>query len=215
MVAIASIQSKLKTIELKPKLTFDQFLEIYPEDGKHYELINGKIVEISEMAFTRNHDDVGEFIDRRFYREVERLSLNYVVKRAIPIRTTDKEGNERGRIPDVSVIDATIWRSNRHAYKGLREKIQLAVEVASNNWDDDYIDKFDEYQRLGIPEYWIVDYLAIASRDFLGNPKIPTVFVNLLDENGKYQTAKFTEDDKIISRTFPELELTAAQILNI
>jgi len=215
MVAIASIQSKLKTIELKPKLTFDQFLEIYPENGKHYELINGKIVEISEMAFTRNHDDVGEFIDRRFYREVERLSLNYVVKRAIPIRTTDQEGNEHGRIPDLSVIDATIWRSNRHDYKGLREKIQLAVEVASNNWDDDYIDKFDEYQRLGIPEYWIVDYLAIASRDFLGNPKVPTVFVNLLDENGKYQTAKFTGDDKIISQTFPELELTAAQILNI
>ena len=215
MMAIASIQSKLKTIELKPKLTFEQFLEIYPEDGKHYELINGKIVEISAMAFTRNHDDVGEFIDRRFYREVERLSLNYVVKRAIPIRTTDQEGNERGRIPDISVIDATIWRSNRHDYKGLREKIQLAVEVASNNWDDDYIDKFDEYQRLGIPEYWIVDYLAIASRDFLGNPKVPTVFVNLLDANGKYQTTKFTGDDQIISRTFPELDLTAAHILNI
>ena len=167
------------------------------------------------MTFTRNHDDVGEFIDRRFYREVERLSLNYVIKRAIPIRTIDQQGNERGRIPDLSVIDATIWRSNRGDYKGLREKIQLAVEVASNNWDDDYIDKFDEYQRLGIPEYWIVDYLAIASREFLGNPKIPTVFVNLLDENGKYQTTRFTGDDKINSQTFPELDLTAAQILNI
>ena len=215
MIAIASIENKPKPIELKSKLTFDRFLEIYPEDGKHYELIDGEIVEISEMAFTRNHDDVGEFIDRRFYREVERLSLNYVIKRAIPIRTIDQQGNERGRIPDLSVIDATTWRSNRGDYKGLREKIQLAVEVASNNWDDDYIDKFDEYQRLGIPEYWIVDYLAIASREFLGNPKIPTVFVNLLDENGKYQTTRFTGDDKIISRTFPELDLTDAQILNI
>ena len=89
------------------------------------------------------------------------------------------------------------------------------VEVTSTNWTDDYINKFDEYQRLGIPEYWIVDYLAIASSDFLGNPKVPTVFVNLLDENGKYQTTKFTGDNQIISRTFPELNLTAAQILNI
>ncbi|BBC23775.1 Uma2 family endonuclease [Pseudanabaena sp. ABRG5-3] len=214
MIAIATPQNKQKLADGKPKLTFDQFLEICPEYG-HFELIDGEIVEISEMAFTRNHDDVGEFIDRRFYREVERLSLNYVVKRAIPIRTIDQQGNERGRVPDLSVIDATIWRSNRGDYKGLREKIQLAVEVASNNWDDDYIDKFDEYQCLGIPEYWIVDYLAIASREFLGNPKVPTVFVNLLDENGKYQTNKFTGDDKIISRTFPELDLTAAQILNI
>jgi Uma2 family endonuclease len=214
MIAIAETQNKQNLADGKPKLTFDQFLEICPEYG-HFELIDGEIVEICEMAFTRNHDDVGEFIDRRFYREVERLSLNYVVKRAIPIRTIDQQGNERGRVPDLSVIDATIWRSNRGDYKGLRDKIQLAVEVASNNWDDDYIDKFDEYQRLGIPEYWIVDYLAIASREFLGNPKVPTVFVNLLDENGKYQTTRFTGDDKINSRTFPELDLTAAQILNI
>jgi Uma2 family endonuclease len=214
MIAIAETQNKQNLAEGKPKLTFDQFLEICPEYG-HFELIDGEIVEICEMAFTRNHDDVGEFIDRRFYQEVERLSLNYVVKRAIPIRTIDQQGNERGRVPDLSVIDATIWRSNRGDYKGLRDKIQLAVEVASNNWDDDYIDKFDEYQRLGIPEYWIVDYLAIASREFLGNPKVPTVFVNLLDENGKYQTTRFTGDDKINSRTFPELDLTAAQILNI
>ena len=214
MIAIATPKNKQKLADGKTKLTFDQFLEVCPEYG-HFELIDGEIVEISEMAFTRNHDDVGEFIDRRFYREVERLSLNYVVKRAIPIRTIDQQGNERGRVPDLSVIDATIWRSNRRDYKGLRDKIQLAVEVASNNWDDDYIDKFDEYQRLGIPEYWIVDYLAIASREFLGNPKVPTVFVNLLDENGKYQTTRFTGDDKINSQTFPELDLTAAQILNI
>jgi Uma2 family endonuclease len=214
MIAIAATHNKQKTLDGKSKLTFEQFLKVCPEYG-HFELIDGEIVEICEMAFTRNHDDVGEFIDRRFYKEVERLSLNYVVKRAIPIRTIDQESNERGRVPDLSVIDATVWRSNRSDYKGLREKIQLAVEVASNNWDDDYIDKFDEYQRLEIPEYWIVDYLAIASREFLGNPKVPTVFVNLLDENGKYQTTKFTGDEKIVSRTFPELDLTAAQILNI
>jgi Uma2 family endonuclease len=79
-----------------------------------------------------------------------------------------------------------------------------------------YINRFaKEYLRLGIPEYRIVDYLAIASREFLGNPKIPTVFVNLLDENGKYQTSKFAGEDKIISLTFPDLELTAAEILSI
>jgi len=130
-------------------------------------------------------------------------------------QTQKSHGNEQGRIPDLCVVDAKIWRSNRKDYSALREPIQLAVEVASNNWDDDYIDKFEEYQRLGIPEYWIVDYLAIASREFLGNPKIPTIFVNLLDQNGKYRTSKFTGEDKIISRTFPQLDLTATQILNI
>lgn len=68
---------------------------------------------------------------------------------------------------------------------------------------------------MKITEYWIVDYLANGSHNFLGNPKTKSVFVNLLNEDGKYQTSKFTGEDKIISRTFPELDLTAAEILNI
>ena len=80
------------------------------------------------------------------------------------------------------------------------------------NWDDDYIDKLDEYERLGIKEYWIVDYLAIASLNYLGNPKIPTVFVYYLVD-GKYQVQSFQGQDTIISNIFPELKLTVAQII--
>jgi len=53
--------------------------------------VNGEIVK---MATTRNHDDVAEFTDRQFYQEIERLKLNYVVKRGITIKTTTKEGTE-------------------------------------------------------------------------------------------------------------------------
>jgi Uma2 family endonuclease len=86
------------------------------------------------------------------------------------------------------------------------------VEVASTNWEDDYVDKLDEYQRLGIPEYWIVDYLAIASRADLGNPKVPTVSVYQLIE-AQYQVQKFRGSDRILSNTFPELELTVEQVV--
>jgi Uma2 family endonuclease len=192
------------------KLTFDQFLVECPEDGR-YELVNGEIVE---MNATRNHDDVADFTADSFKDEIQRLSLNYVVKNTAVIRTVTKAGIEQGRRPDVSVIDRDLWRSNRSDYSALREPIQLAVEVTSTNWDDDYIDKLDEYQRLGIPEYWIVDYLAIGSRDFLGNPKIPTVFVYLLDADGNYQKTAFQGSDRIVSRTFSELTMTAEQVMN-
>ncbi|BAZ15003.1 hypothetical protein NIES4071_68730 [Calothrix sp. NIES-4071] len=66
---------------------------------------------------------------------------------------------------------------------------------------------------MGIIEDWIIDYLAIASRQYLGNPKVPTVFVYLLDENGKYQRAKYQGDEIIVSRIFPELKLTVEEIL--
>jgi Uma2 family endonuclease len=192
------------------KLTFDQFLVECPEDGL-YELVNGEIVE---MNATRNHDDVADFSADSFKNEIQRLSLNYVVKNTAVIRTVSKAGIEQGRKPDVSVVDRDLWRSNRSAYSALQEPIQLAVEVTSTNWDDDYIDKLDEYQRLGIPEYWIVDYLAIGSREFLGNPKVPTIFVHLLDAEGNYQTTAFKGSDRIVSRTFPELTLTAEQVMN-
>ncbi|MFB8795607.1 MAG: Uma2 family endonuclease [Microcoleus sp.] len=193
------------------KLTFDQFLVECPEDGL-YELVDGEIVE---MNATRNHDDVADFTSDSFKDEIKRLNLNYVVRLTTAIRTVTKAGIEQGRRPDVSVIDRDLWRSNRSAYAALREPIQLAVEVTSTNWDDDYIDKLDEYQRLGIPEYWIVDYLAIGSRDFLGNPKVPTVFVYLLDADGNYQKTAFKGSERIVSRTFPELMLTAEQVMNV
>ncbi|MEG4012511.1 MULTISPECIES: Uma2 family endonuclease [unclassified Microcoleus] len=193
------------------KLTFDQFLVECPEDGR-YELVNGEIVE---MNSTRNHDDVADFTSDSFKDEIKRLNLNYVVRLTPVIKTVNKAGVEQGRRPDVSVIDRDLWRSNRSAYAALREPIQLAVEVTSTNWDDDYIDKLDEYQRLGIPEYWIVDYLAIGSREFLGNPKVPTIFVHLLDAEGNYQRSAFKGSERIVSRTFPELTLTAEEVMNV
>ncbi|HBB35454.1 MAG TPA: hypothetical protein DDZ80_06560 [Cyanobacteria bacterium UBA8803] len=193
----------------KQKLTFDQFLEQCPEEG-FYELVDGKIVEVRS---TRNHDDVANFLLFSLNDEIRRLNLNYVVNNTAVIRTVTQDGTEQGRKPDVSVIDRDVWRSNRSDYNALEESIELAVEVTSTNWDDDYIDKLGEYQRLGIIEYWIVDYLAIASREYLGNPKIPTVFVFLLDPDGKYKCTKFRGDERIVSPTFPELRLTAEQVL--
>lgn len=138
----------------KQKLTFDQFLEQCPDEGL-YELVDGEIVEVRA---TRNHDDVADFILFSFNDEIRRLNLNYVVKTTAVFRTITADGIEQGRKPDVSLIDKDVWRSNRSAYSALGEPIQLAIEVTSTNWEDDYIDKLDEYQRLGIIEYWIVDY---------------------------------------------------------
>ncbi|WP_375503808.1 Uma2 family endonuclease [uncultured Nostoc sp.] len=195
----------------KPKLTFEQFLEQCPEEGL-YELVNGVIVEVRA---TRNHDDVADFTADSFKDEIKRLNLNYVVKSTAVFKTITANGIEQGRKPDISVIDKDTWRSNRSAYSALEEPIQLAVEVTSTNWEDDYIDKLDEYQRLGITEYWIVDDLAIRLREDLGNPKVPAVFVFLLDAEGKYQRTQFRGSERIVSRTFPELALTADQILTV
>ena len=58
---------------------------------------------------------------------------------------------------------------------------------------------------------WIIDYAALGGRNFIGNPKQPTISIcNLVD--GEYQITKFQNDDLIISQTFSDLKLTANQI---
>ncbi|MBD2501220.1 Uma2 family endonuclease [Anabaena azotica] len=197
------------TAMTKPKLTFNQFLEQCPEEG-FYELVNGEIVE---LISTRNHEDVADSILFAFKSEIRRINLNYVVKNTPVIKTKTADGIEQGRKPDVSVIDRDVWLADRSAYAALAEPIQLAVEVTSTNWEDDYIDKLDEYERLGIPEYWIVDYLGIGDRKYLGTTEEPIVFIHLLNNNGKYERTSFQGSDRIISRTFLELTLTAEQVL--
>lgn len=196
-------------VQTKTKLTFADFLEKYPDGSGIYELVNGEIVKVEA---TRAHKNVARFLVKSFDRESDRLGLDYIVDKDIVLRTVTASGQEQGRNPDVGVVKASVWNSNVRGYGALTEPIQLAVEVTSTNWEDDYVDKLDEYQRLGICEYWVVDYLAIASRAYLGNPKIPTVFVYSL-ENGSYLVQSFTGNERIISKTFPELEITVEQLV--
>ncbi|MGH7999370.1 MAG: Uma2 family endonuclease [Brasilonema sp.] len=197
------------TITTAKKLTFEEFLEQYPDGLGIYELVNGEIIQVEP---TRAHKNVARYLVKSFDREIERLGLDYIADKDIVVKTVTVFLKEQGRNPDVSVVSASKWNSNVLAYGALTEPIQLAVEVVSTNWEDDYVDKLDEYQRLGIPEYWIVDYLAIASRSYLGNPKVPTIFVYQLAE-AQYQVQKFTSDERIVSPTFPELELTVEMVV--
>jgi len=89
--------------------------------------------------------------------------------------------------------------------------IPLVIEVVSTNWRDDYHKKLADYEEMGIPEYWIVDYAALGGKDLIGDPKQPTITVYSLNE-GEYRTTKFRSSEHIYSPTFPELNLTAGEI---
>ena len=92
------------------------------------------------------------------------------------------------------------------------QTIKLAVEVVLTNWRDDYLVKMADYESLGIQEYWIVEHdLGIGGRRYIGNPKQPTLTVFTLVD-GEYELQQFCGNDRLLSLTFPALELTAAQI---
>lgn len=189
-------------------LSFLEFLETTPDDGHRYELVNGERVQL--MA-TRAHDDVADFLYDTFRDQVRQEHLNYKVSRFASIKTRRDDGLVQGRTPDLSVIDKAVWASDPKAYAALEEPLQFAVEVSSTNWRDDYLYKLAEYEALGILEYWIVDYLAVGAIRYIGSPKTPTVSVYTLIQ-GEYQLQQFRGGDRIVSMTFPELTITAADI---
>lgn len=196
---------------LRQTVTFDQFIEWYPENSEvRYELHQGVIVEVPKPRGP--HSYVAGFAIAELNCEIRRLNLPYAIPKECIVRSTD---GESGYEPDGIVLDkqATAtepcWNSSSVIENGA--SIKLIIEVVSTNWRDDYFKKFADYEALGIQEYWMVDYAAIGGRRFLGNPKQPTLFVCSL-EDGEYEMQAFRGDDRIISPTFPNLALTAAQV---
>ena len=68
---------------------------------------------------------------------------------------------------------------------------------------DDYLRKLADYETLGIPEYWIVDYLGLGATRYIGKPKQPTISVYQLVE-GEYQIRQFRGAEQVSSATFPD-----------
>ena len=197
-------------IQSVPKLlTFEEFLEWYPDGRGRYELHEGVIVEMNP---TGDHEEVAAFLNRKLNVELDRKSLRYFIPRTYLVKPPSIPS---GYQPDVLVLDKDtvqdepLWKKSSTISQG--KSVKLAVEVVSTNWRDDYLTKARDYEEMGIPEYWIVDYLGLVGRRFIGNPKQPTFSIYQLVE-GEYQVSQFRGDNRIESPTFPDLNLTAQQI---
>lgn len=203
------VQALTKTV------TFEEFIAWYPNTGKRYELHEGIIVEMPKP--TGKHSNVTGFL-------IEELILTIVQmgKRGnwtIPRESIVKSSNEKsGYEPDIIVLDQEALklepRWQKESIIENAQSVKLIVEVVSTNWRDDYFKKRADYEEMGIFEYWIVDYAALGGRNFLGNPKQPTVSVYQLVE-GEYQVTQFRGDDRIVSPTFSGLNLTAEQVFQV
>ena len=118
--------------------------------------------------------------------------------------------------PGVAVIDRDelakelLWSDQ--SILTLGSSIKFVAEVVSSNWQNDYARKVEDYAVLGVPEYWIADYAGLGGTRHIGKPKQPTLSICTLVD-GEYEIQQFQDDQTITSLTFPDLKLTAAQVL--
>ncbi|MEA5569345.1 Uma2 family endonuclease [Anabaena sp. UHCC 0399] len=201
------------TQALRKQIKFDEFVAKYPDEtGKRYELHDGVVVEMPQP--TGEHEEVTGFLAFEITRECIRLNLPYFIPKTALVKPPE---NESAYSPDVLLLNRPnltnerLWKKESTVIQGI--SIPLIIEVVSTNWRDDYLKKYADYEEMGIPEYWIVDYTGNGGREFIGNPKQPTILVCCLEE-GEYTVRKFRGDNRIQSVTFPNLNLTAQQIFN-
>lgn len=186
--------------QITPKiLTFAEFADWKPNEGR-YELDNGVIVEMAQPS--GDHEDITSFLAEKITAEYLRLNLPYRIPKTVLVKPLSSES---GYSPDVLVlnrpnlINEPLWKAASTVTQSA--SIPLVIEVVSSNWRDDYLTKVREYVRvasrreeIGILEYWIVDYLALGGRRYIGNPKLPTVSIySLVDD--EYQVTQFQGND--------------------
>lgn len=194
-------------------LTFEEFLAWDDGSGGAFELLDGTPVPLSEP--NANHEDLIERICAYLETHCQEDDLPYVSRQSKQVRLKTASGEkEKSRKADIVIFAREEWQRMKTISSSAAAYVPPpgVIEVVSNSWKDDYLTKLAEYEDLGVLEYIIIDYAAFGGIRFIGSPKQPTITIYQL-ENGEYLPGKvFRGQDRIDSRLFPNILLTAEQV---
>ena len=191
------------TKNAKPRVTFADYLTYFDGSDTKYELVDGELVAMS--LGTGLH---GETIDRTYQAinaEINRTAQPWIVRQGqIGVRCPRGIGLDTVRIPDVVVMQQDNWQALQEREAVIDFDLSaplLVIEVISPPTKNiDYRAKRTEYAARDILEYWIIDPLE---------SKVSV----LINSDGWYDITEFFDSDRLISPTFPELQLTPQIIL--
>ena len=179
------------------KLTFEQYLAYDDGTDDRYELEDGELILMNPL--TGHHAIIIAFLSNSLFNETNRLQLPWIPLQVIGVRTAIR----RSRLPDLCVVPLEQMQQYLNVSAVLESGVMLAVEVVSpESIKRDYRFKRTEYASFGIPEYWIVD------------PAAQKVTLLQLVE-GLYEETVYWGGQPLQSQLFPELTLTASQILQV
>jgi Uma2 family endonuclease len=184
--------------QLKPRFqSFEEYLAYDDGSDKLYELFNGELIEVPPES--GQNVQIANFLLVHFaaivgFKRPRGHGLEIEVR-----------GEPKNRYPDLTIIreEHIQLLQRRNTIRLTMPPPLLVVEVVSPGnlqWERDYIAKRNQYEDVGVPEYWIA------------NPENQTLQVLELGTNGYSEVGNFTGNATIPSPQFPELSLTAAQI---
>ena len=149
--AVERLRQRLLDVLNEPpaplQMRYEEFLEWADEDTLA-EWVNGEVIMTSPAS--RRHQEIGGFLDRVIGIFVEQNALGVLLDAPFQMKM------ENGREPDLIFISNRNLHRLRNTY--LDGPADLAVEIISpESIGRDRGDKFYEYARGGVPEYWLID----------------------------------------------------------
>lgn len=205
-MAIAALGETAMTQTVAPKTfaTFEEYLNYDDGTDTRYELVDGVLAQMPPES--RLNHRIASFLLIEFYK----LGIPSDLL-SIGVQIQVESAEVTARQPDLVVLSPSCALALESAPKDVVDldlpPPALVVEVVSpdtssrENYHRDYERKRGEYERRGIPEYWIVDPYR-------------EVMLVLTLKDGVYQERRFEKGMAIASPTFPGLKLTADRILN-
>ncbi|MFN6539347.1 MAG: Uma2 family endonuclease [Nostoc sp. EkiNYC01] len=180
-------------------LTLEEYLNYDDGTDNQYELVAGKLVAMSPES--PKNVQISLFLLVNFLKFVP---INWLSNK---VEIVVAGSRATTRIPDLVVLTDELARVLEGATRSTitldMPPPALVVEVVSPgkaSEDRDYRYKRSEYAARGIAEYWIVD------------PQRNIITVLILVD-GLYEETRFAGNTAIVSTIFPELQLTAEQVL--
>lgn len=174
--------------------TYEDYLRL-PDDGRRYEVIRG-VLYVSPSP-TYDHQYVITQLFRKLGRFVEESQLGIVLTAPFDILL--------GTIATPVEPDFLFLRAGREPRAGdsnYRGVPDLIVEVLSpSNRRYDRRIKFEVYEEVGVPEYWLVD------------PMERSVTIYVLDDEGRFaELDRGGEGDTVRSREIGGFSLQVADL---
>lgn len=201
---------------IKPKLSFEEYIDICAQTEERYELVRGKLIQMTPPIVL--HYRIAKFLEQVF--DVA-IAQQFGTDKWEAFREAGQRTEaDSSRLPDVAIVSKAEADALLDQTAVFQAPSLLVVEIASpSSASEDYSDKLREYEALQVPEYWVIDPKGLGAAKYIGFPKQPTVSIyqlvdgkyTLLDDAG--QARRFRGSDHIASPTFPAIDLTAAQIL--
>ena len=133
-----------------PKMTYEQFLE-WDFENPHVEWVKGEVIEMAPVLY--EHQELRRFLCTLFMHFIEEHGLGRMLDAPFQMKTGI---DLPGRAPDIQFIsNRNLGRLKKNHLNGPAD---LVVEIISpGSRGTDRGDKFYEYEKGGVKEYWLID----------------------------------------------------------